>query len=157
MFENIILSLGFYMATVVFTGYSIQFHFIMALFKNTIYKSCMKILYLHLKYQLSLSQQHMHVLGCNTWIVTGISETLRKIRFNITVSAFSLWEVYKFLLFWKGFFFFFKGCLKSIMLILLIQHAQIISNQCELETTKKHKEERHLWFWNSKSGLFYGL
>lgn len=29
------------------------------------------------------------------------------------------------------------------MLILLIQHAQIISNQCEPETTKKYKEERH--------------
>lgn len=40
------------------------------------------------------------------------------------------------------------------MLILLIQYAQIISNQCEPETTKKYKEERYLWFWNSKSGLF---
>ena len=64
MFENIILSLGFYMATVIFTGYSIQLHFIMALFKSTIYKSFMKILYLHLKYQLSVNST------CVFWVVT---------------------------------------------------------------------------------------
>ena len=37
MLENIILSLGFYTARVIFTGYSIQFHCIMALLKNTVY------------------------------------------------------------------------------------------------------------------------
>ena len=37
MLENIILSLGFYTATAIFTGYSIQFNFTMDLLKNTVY------------------------------------------------------------------------------------------------------------------------
>lgn len=67
MLENIILSLGFYTATVILQESQFNSNFIMDLLKKyCIYKSFMKILYIHLKYQLSLSHHHMRVLGCNT-------------------------------------------------------------------------------------------
>lgn len=54
-------------------------------------------------------------------------------------------------------FFFLKEHWKSIMPIFLTQHAQTISNLCEPETTKEHKEVRYLWFWNSKHRLLWSL
>ena len=113
MLENIILSLGFYTATAIFTGYSIQFNFTMDLLKNTVY---IKVSWKFYIFTWNISC-HLVTTTCvfwvvtHTWIVTGISERLRRIRFNITVSAFSLWEVYKIQLFWKGLFFF-KGAFK---------------------------------------------
>lgn len=82
----------------------------------------------------------LHVPGRNTYLncYRDFWE-VEKNKVFINLSAFCISQKYiqKSIILEKLFFcFFFKGHLKSIMPIFLTQHAQIISNLCEPETTK---------------------